>query len=64
MNFWLLWGGLWGRGSWGVWDGHIHTAVFKMDSQQGPTIEYMELCSMLYGSLDRREIWGRMDTCI
>ena len=24
----------------------------------------MELCSMLYGSLDGRGIWGRMDTCI
>ena len=24
----------------------------------------MELCSMLYTSLDGREVWGRMDTCI
>ena len=24
----------------------------------------MELCSMLYGSLDGKGIWGRMDTCI
>ena len=22
----------------GVWDGHVHTAVFKMDNQQGPTV--------------------------
>ena len=21
----------------GVWDGHVHTAIFKMDNQQGPT---------------------------
>jgi len=21
----------------GVWDGQVHTAVFKMDNQQGPT---------------------------
>ena len=27
-----------GRDSYGVWDRHIHTAIFKMDSQQGPTI--------------------------
>ena len=27
-----------GRDSWGVWDGHVHTAIFKMDNQQGPTI--------------------------
>ena len=26
-----------GRDSQGVWDGHVHTAVFKMDNQQGPT---------------------------
>ena len=26
-----------GKGQ-GVWDGHVHTAVFKMDSQQGPTV--------------------------
>ena len=24
----------------------------------------MELCSMLYGSLDGRGVWGRTDTCI
>ena len=22
----------------GVWEGHEHTAVFKMDKQQGPTV--------------------------
>ena len=26
-----------GRNSWGVWDRQVHTAVFKMDNQQGPT---------------------------
>ena len=40
------------------------TAIFKMDNQQGPTIQHRELCSMLCGSLDGREVWGRMDTCI
>ena len=24
----------------------------------------MELWSMLYGSLDGRQVWGRLDTCI
>ena len=23
-----------GRDSWGVWDGHVHTAIFTMDYQQ------------------------------
>ena len=29
----------WVRGtdSQGVWDGHVHSAIFKMDNQQGPT---------------------------
>ena len=35
-----------------------------MDSQQGPSIQHMELCSMSCGSLDGRGVWGRMDTCI
>ena len=30
----------------------------------GPTIECMQLCSMLRGNLDRRGVWERMDTCI
>ena len=35
-----------------------------MDNQQGPAVQHRELCSMLCGSLDGRELWGRMDTCI
>ena len=27
-----------GRKREGVWDGHVHSAMFKMDNQQGPTI--------------------------
>ena len=52
-----------GRDSLGVWDGHIHTDVFKMDNQKGPTVQHRQLCSMLCGSLDGRGVWGRMDTC-
>ena len=39
------------------------TAVFKMDNQQGPTLQHKELCSMLCGRLNGRGVWGRMDTC-
>ena len=42
----------------------VHTAVFKMDNQQGPPAQHREVCSMLHGSLDGRGVWGRMDTCI
>ena len=24
-----------GRDCWGVWDGHVHTVIFKVDNQQG-----------------------------
>ena len=38
--------------------------LIKMDNQQGPTIQLRELCSGLWGSLDGRGVWGRMDTCV
>ena len=60
MNSWFS-GGL---DSYGFWEDHVHTAIFKMDNPQKPIAQYMELCSMLYGSLDERQVWGRMDTCI
>ena len=40
-----------GKG-WGVWHGHAHTAVFKMDTKQGPTAQLREVCAVLGGSLD------------
>ena len=43
---------------------HVHTAIFKMDNQRGPTLQHVELCSMLCGSLDGSGVWGRMDICI
>ena len=35
-----------------------------MDNQQGATLQHVELCSMLCGSLDGSGVWGRMDTCM
>ena len=46
-----------------VWDGHVHTAIFKMNNQQRPTVQHRELCPRLGGSLDGRGMQGRMDTC-
>ena len=31
--------GYWGRDSWGTGNGHVHIAIFKVDNQQGPTIQ-------------------------
>ena len=53
-----------GRDSQGVWDGHEHTAVFNMESQQGAAGQHRGLCSVSCGSLDGRGVWGRRDTCI
>ena len=58
MNFGYQWGRMEGRDSQGVWDPHLHTAVFKMDNQQGPTVQHREVCSVLCGSLDGRGVWG------
>ena len=54
----------WGRDSWGVLEGHVHTAICKMDNQQGPIVQHMELCSMLCPSLDGSGVWGRIDSYI
>ena len=36
----------------------VHTAIFKMDNQQEPTVEHRQLCSMLPASLDGRGFGG------
>ena len=65
MNLWLLGGTEKGMGlvrEFGA--GCVHTAIFKMENQQGPTVYYTKLCSMLCGSLDGRGARGRMDSLI
>ena len=42
----------------------VDTAIFKMDNQQGPTVQHRKLCSMLCGDLEGRGVWARMDTDI
>ena len=42
----------------------ISTAIFKMGNQQRPTVQYMELCSMLCASLGGKGLWWRLDTCV
>ena len=44
----VAWGKMegWGKGQ-GVWDGHVQSTLFKMDDQQIPTVQHMELSSML-----------------
>ena len=49
--------GYWGKG-WGkeVWECHVHTVIFKMDNQQGPTVEHKELCSKLCNNSNGKRI--------
>ena len=35
-----------------------HSAIFKMDKQQGPTVQHMELCSMLWAAWVGGEFGG------
>ena len=55
----------WGKGQLGSlgWT-CIYTTMLKMSNQQGPTVESLEFCSMLYGCLNGRGIWGIMETCV
>ena len=49
-----------GWDSYGARDGHVHTAVFKMDHQQGPTVHHREPCATLCGSPGGKGVWVRM----
>ena len=61
MNLWLSEGRM---GDKIIWNGHVHTAIFKTDNQQGPTVQHIEHCSMLCGNLDGMGVWGRIGTCV
>ena len=53
----IFYGEMWGEGIIkGVWDWHVHTAIFRIDNQQGPTIWYKKLCSILFNSLNGKRI--------
>ena len=64
MNWWLP-GEKDGRGGilrTGVWDGHVLSAVSKIDNQQGPIAQHRELCSILSNGLNGKIIWKRIET--
>ena len=43
-----------GRDGQGIWDGHVHSATFKVN-KQGLTVWSRECCSKLWYHLDGRE---------
>ena len=57
-NLWLSGGRMRGRNIQGVWDGHVQSAIFKMDNQQEPTVQHRELCSMLMAAWMGGEFGG------
>jgi len=46
-------------GSLGSWHLHVHTALFKINDQQGLTVKHRELCPMSWGSLDGKAVLGK-----
>ena len=40
----------------GVWDWHMHTTIYKIDNQQGPTVQHRELYSILCNNLHGKRI--------
>ena len=45
-----------GRDSQRACSWHVHTAIFKMDNQQGPTVQHRKLCSILHNNLNEKII--------
>ena len=43
------------------WSLGYNVKLGKKKKKEGPTLQYMEICSMLCGSLDGRGVWGKMD---
>ena len=41
-------GGRWRRDGVGVWDQQMQTIIYRMDKQQGPTVQHRELYSIFY----------------
>ena len=65
MNLWL-----WrGRGKGGEkidweFENDVHSATFKIDHQQAPTVQHRELGSMFCNNLNGKGIFKRINTCI
>ena len=41
-------GGGWGRDGLGVWGQQMQTIIYRMDKQQGPTVQHRKLYSISY----------------
>ena len=46
IDWWLPRGREWERVGLGVWDQQMQTGIYRMDKQQGPTVQHRELYSI------------------
>ena len=53
-----------GRDRLGIWNWHVHTDIFKIYNQQGPTVWHVELCLVFCNNLSGKIIQKGIDTCI
>ena len=42
----------------------MHTTIYKIDNQKGPTVQHKELYPKFCNNLYEKRIWKRMDVCI
>lgn len=42
-----------------VWDWHTHTTIYKLDNQQGPTVQHRGLFSIFCNNLWGKKIWKK-----
>ena len=50
------WGKMGGGDKLGVWDQQIHTTIYKIDKQEGPTVQHRELYSIFCDNLEGKRI--------
>ena len=51
-----------GRDKRGVGDQHIHSSIYKIDNQQGPTVQHRGLYSIFCDNLHEKRIHKRINT--
>ena len=55
-NLWLPKGKCGGRDKSEAWDEHTHTTIYKIDNQQGLTVQHSELYSIFCDNLCKKRI--------
>ena len=52
-----------GRDKSGAWNAYTHTTIYKVDDQQGPTLQHRGLYLRFYDKLCEKRIGKRMNIC-